>query len=105
VCFFLLPVPVDLAGFSALDLAGFTNFLPACSRRHGTWLEEKNIEIPGGVITGPDLSLENKDLIALVTVNNFDKVRHKHIQMVRFIFMIASSPVISCLNQLETHPL
>jgi hypothetical protein len=40
-------------------------------------LEEKNIEIPGGVITGPDLSLENKDFIALVTVNNFDKVRHK----------------------------
>ncbi len=39
-------------------------------------MEEKNIEIPGGVITGPDLSLENKDFIALVTVNKFDKVRH-----------------------------
>jgi hypothetical protein len=51
--------------------------LPACSRRHGTWLEEKNIEIPGGVITGPDLSVENRDFIALVTVNNFDKVRQK----------------------------
>jgi hypothetical protein len=56
-------------------------------------LEEKNIEIPGGVITGPDLSLENKDFIALVTVNSFDKVRKAQTfggirKMVRFIFMI-----------------
>jgi ABC-type uncharacterized transport system ATPase component len=37
-------------------------------------VEEKNIEIPGGNITGPDLSLENKDFITIITINNFDKV-------------------------------
>ena len=50
-------------------------YILCLARRHGTWLEEKNIEIPGGVISGPDLSLENRDFLVLVTINNFDKVR------------------------------
>lgn len=49
--------------------------IKAAFRLHGTWLEEKNIQIPGGLITGPDLTLENRDFIVLVTLNNFDKVQ------------------------------
>jgi len=49
--------------------------IKASLRKHKTWIEEKNIEIPGGEITGPDLDLENKEFIAVITVNNFEKIK------------------------------
>ena len=38
------------------------------------WVSEEQIEIPGGKVNGPDLSLENKDFIAVLTINNHEKV-------------------------------
>jgi len=49
--------------------------IKASLRKHKTWIEEKNIEIPGGEISGPDLDLENKEFIAVITVNNFEKIK------------------------------
>ena len=37
-------------------------------------MEEENIEIPGGQISGPDLTLDNRDFIVVLTINNFEKV-------------------------------
>ena len=44
-------------------------------RKHRTWTSEENIEIPGGEISGPNLDLENKEFIAILSINNFEKVK------------------------------
>ena len=46
----------------------------ASLRKHGVWLGEEHIEIPGGAISGPDMGLQNKEFIAVVTVNSHEKV-------------------------------
>ena len=41
------------------------------------WVKEDQIEIPGekfGSIKGPDLSLENKEFVAILNINNLEKV-------------------------------
>ena len=38
------------------------------------WCKEEDIEIPGGRIEGPDPGLEGKEFVALLTVNNKEKV-------------------------------
>ena len=49
--------------------------IKAALRKHKTWAQEENIEIPGGSISGPNLDLENKEFIAVLTINNFEKVK------------------------------
>jgi len=44
-------------------------------RKHRTWTSEENIKIPGGEISGPNLDLENKEFIAILSINNFEKVK------------------------------
>merc|ERR1719339_644880 len=48
--------------------------IKASLRKHRVWVSEEQIEIPGGKVNGPDLSLENKDFIAVLTINNHEKV-------------------------------
>ena len=43
-------------------------------RKHKVWVTDEQIEIPGGKVNGPDLSLENKEFIAVLTINNHEKV-------------------------------
>ena len=46
------------------------------SRKHKIWCDNKDIEIPGGKIEGPNMELENKEFIAVLTINNKEKVSH-----------------------------
>jgi len=46
----------------------------ATLRRHKVWCKEEDIEIPGGRIEGPDPGLEGKEFVALLTVNNKEKL-------------------------------
>jgi len=42
------------------------------------WVKEDQIEIPGGKfgsIKGPDLSLENKEFVAILNINNLEKLK------------------------------
>lgn len=43
-------------------------------RKHRIWCHHDHIDIPGGIIEGPNLELENKEFIAVLTVNNKEKV-------------------------------
>ena len=43
-------------------------------RKHRIWCHHDQIDIPGGIIEGPNLELENKEFIAVLTVNNKEKV-------------------------------
>ena len=43
-------------------------------RRQNVWCSEEDIEIPGGHISGPDLNLEQKEFIAILTINDYEKV-------------------------------
>jgi len=47
----------------------------ASLRKHRVWAEDEHIEIPGGQINGPDLQLENKEFVAILTVNNLEKIK------------------------------
>eukprot|EP00088_Acartia_fossae_P069582 TRINITY_DN9122_c0_g1_i10.p1 TRINITY_DN9122_c0_g1~~TRINITY_DN9122_c0_g1_i10.p1 ORF type:complete len:296 (-),score=43.28 TRINITY_DN9122_c0_g1_i10:66-953(-) len=47
----------------------------ASLRKHNLWLTDGQIEIPGGQIKGPNLDLENKEFISVITLNNFDKIK------------------------------
>lgn len=49
--------------------------IKASLRKHRTWISSDKISIPGGTITGPDLSLENKEFISIITINGFEKVK------------------------------
>jgi len=49
--------------------------IAASLRKHRVWADVDKIEIPGGEISGPDLSLENKEFIAILTMNDFEKVK------------------------------
>jgi len=49
--------------------------IKASLRKCKVWINEDQIEIPGGTISGPNLDLENKEFIAIITINNFDKVK------------------------------
>jgi hypothetical protein len=41
------------------------------------WLTEEQISIPGGEISGPDSSLENKEFVAVIAINSYEKVYHQ----------------------------
>jgi len=49
--------------------------IKASMRKHKVWLSDDQIEIPGGQISGPDTNLENKEFIAIITINNHEKVK------------------------------
>ena len=49
-------------------------YLPSPPRKHRIWCHSEHIEIPGGNIEGPNLDLENKEFIAVLTINNKEKV-------------------------------
>jgi len=44
-------------------------------RKHKIWCDNKDIEIPGGKIEGPNMELENKEFIAVLTINNKEKLK------------------------------
>jgi ribosomal protein L9 len=47
----------------------------ASLRKYRLWVTEDQIEIPGGQITGPDLNMNYKEFIVILTVNDFDKIK------------------------------
>jgi len=49
--------------------------IKAALRKHRLWVTEDRIEIPGGEISGPDLSLESKEFVALVDVSHLEKLK------------------------------
>jgi len=50
--------------------------IKASLRKHKTWVPSEDcIEIPGGPISGPDLSLQNKEFISILRINNFERVK------------------------------
>ena len=44
-------------------------------------MKSEDIEIPGGKIEGPDMNLENKEFVSIVTLNNQEKVYKSQIQI------------------------
>ena len=57
------------------------------------WVKEDQIEIPGekfGSIEGPDLSLENKEFVAILNINNLEKVSTQHFIIPAFHFLCFS---------------
>merc|ERR1712032_671598 len=48
--------------------------IKASLRKHKVWVSDEQIEIPGGKVNGPDLNLENKEFIAILTINNHEKL-------------------------------
>ena len=38
------------------------------------WCREEDLEIPGGVIEGPNMDLENKEFISVLTINEKERV-------------------------------
>lgn len=46
----------------------------ASLRKHKVWVKSEDIEIPGGKIEGPDMALENKEFVAVLTINNKEKL-------------------------------
>jgi len=48
--------------------------IKASLRKHKVWVKSEDIELPGGKIEGPDMNLENKEFVAIVTLNNQEKV-------------------------------
>lgn len=49
--------------------------IKASLRKHRVWVNDEQIEIPGGKVNGPDLKLENKEFIAVLTINNHEKLK------------------------------
>ena len=49
--------------------------IKATLRKHKVWCSEDDIQIPGGRIQGPDTELENKEFIAVLTINNKEKLK------------------------------
>jgi len=49
--------------------------IKATLRKHRIWCHHDHIDIPGGIIEGPNLELENKEFIAVLTVNNKEKLQ------------------------------
>jgi len=49
--------------------------IKATLRKHKIWCQSKHIEIPGGTIEGPNMELENKEFIAVLTINNKEKLK------------------------------
>jgi len=47
----------------------------ASLRKHRVWAGEEQIEIPGGQVSGPDPALENKEFIAVLTINKHEKLK------------------------------
>ena len=45
-------------------------------RKHKVWVKSEDIEIPGGKMEGPDMALENKEFVAVLTINDKEKVGH-----------------------------
>jgi len=49
--------------------------IKASLRKHKVWCSEEDIEIPGGKIEGPNMDLENKEFVAVLTINNKEKLK------------------------------
>merc|ERR1711915_145522 len=49
--------------------------IKASLRKHKVWCSEADIEIPGGKIEGPNMDLENKEFVAVLTINNKEKLK------------------------------
>ena len=49
--------------------------IKATLRKHKIWCDEADIELPGGQIQGPDMELENKEFIAILTINKKEKLK------------------------------
>jgi len=49
--------------------------IKASLRKHRLWVSEDRIEIPGGQICGPDMELQNKEFIAILTVSPLEKLK------------------------------
>lgn len=49
--------------------------IKASLRKHKLWVKEDRIEIPGGKISGPDMDLEQKEFIAVITVSSLEKLK------------------------------
>ena len=56
-------------------------------RKHKVWVKAEDIELPGGKIEGPDMNLENKEFVAIVTLNKQEKVTLLQIKNVRQLFV------------------
>jgi len=48
--------------------------IKASLRKHKVWVNSDDIQIPGGKIEGPNMDLENKEFIAVLTINNQEKL-------------------------------
>ena len=55
-------------------------------RKHKVWVKSEDIEIPGGAIEGPDVGLENKEFVAVLTINNKEKVGQHLLVSNKFLF-------------------
>jgi len=49
--------------------------IKASLRKHKIWVKTEDILIPGGKIEGPDMTLENKEFISILTINNQEKLK------------------------------
>jgi len=49
--------------------------IKASLRKHKIWVKSEDILIPGGKIEGPDMTLENKEFISILTINNKEKMK------------------------------
>ena len=49
--------------------------IKASLRKHKVWVKSEDIEIPGGQIEGPNMALENKEFIAVMTINSKEKLK------------------------------
>lgn len=43
-------------------------------RKHKVWVKSEDIEIPGGKVEGPNMDLEGKEFVAILTINNREKL-------------------------------
>jgi len=49
--------------------------IKASLRKHKVWCREEDLEIPGGVIEGPNMDLENKEFISVLTINEKERLK------------------------------
>ena len=64
-------------GFTSVSCVYRLTVIDIClhfCRKHKVWVKSEDIEIPGGKIEGPDMALENKEFVAVLTINNKEKV-------------------------------
>ena len=86
-------------------------WVPALSspaRKHRVWVGEEQIELPGGQVIGPDPALENKEFVAVLTINNHEKLKIRcrihHLEQEGEAPKVppSSHPKVSCLFLLSS---